>query len=103
MTVLTPDVANAVFDILVEHVGANEASRENFVHLQTDHHLPEYRFVGSLGFGGKFRRNTGHDIITDGWGEIWYTDCYPEDLTTERIGAMAAANIALSKLCRSIR
>ncbi len=45
----------------------------------------EYRFIGSLGFGGKFRNNGNHDGIP-------HVDCYSEDLTPEREAMIEAAN-----------
>lgn len=87
---LTPNQANAVYDILVKDAGASEDGREDFVYLQTHDHLREYRFIGGLGFGGKFRRN--------GWEDRWYVDCYTEDLTPERQAMIEAANAALAEL-----
>lgn len=85
---LTKDRANAVYDVLVEHAGAAEEGREGFVYLQTNGHLPEYRFLGSLGFGGKF----WHD------GGRWYVSAYREDMTPERQAAIDATNAALAAL-----
>lgn len=87
---LTAVQANAVYDILVKHAGSAEEAREGFVYLQSNGHLPEYRFIGGLGFGGKFRRN--------GWKDRWYVDCYEEDLTPERQAMIEAANKALAEL-----
>jgi hypothetical protein len=76
--ILTPEQANAVFDILVEHAGARETMRPYFVSSQTSEFCSEFRFGGLLGGGGKFWRNTG--FRADGtWGEVWYVNGYPED------------------------
>lgn len=98
---LSVDQANAVWDILVEHAGASDnpdvGERESFVHLQTTRHLTEYRFIGNLGSGGKFWRNTSKR--PDGsWGEMWYINCYRESETPERLAAIQAANEALEAL-----
>ena len=96
---MTPDQANAVYDVLAKHCGANDAPgspdwlltpRDEFVFHQTREVQREYRFQGRLGFGGKFRRN--------GWEDRWYVDCYPEDLTPERQQMIDAANAALAEL-----
>ncbi len=90
---LTTDQANAVYDVLVEHVGAVADGnwwRENFVYVQTAEVVSEYRFQGALGFGGKFRRS--------GWGDRWRVDCYEEDLTNERRQMIDRANEALAEL-----
>jgi hypothetical protein len=94
---MTPDQADAVYDLLVEHCGASDesgplgsTSRDMFVFHQTREVQREYRFQGGLGFGGKFRRN--------GWEDRWYVDCYPEDLTPERQQMIDAANTALAEL-----
>lgn len=87
---MTSEQANAVYGILVEHCGATDRQREGFVYDQSTQVLPEYRFQGALGFGGKFRRN--------GWEDRWYVNCYPEDLTDERRKMIDAANEALAEL-----
>lgn len=56
--------------------------------LQAHGHLSEYRFIGSLGFGGKFWRNNGR----------WYVTAYREDLTPERQAVIDATNAALTAL-----
>ncbi len=91
-TPLTAAKADAVYDVLVEHAGASDmvSAREEFVQLQTDRHCPEYRFVGLLGFGGKFRRG--------GRSDRWYVDCYPEDLTPQRQAAIDTTIKALEDL-----
>lgn len=67
---------NKVYDILAEHVGAHEHYREFFVQdaLREKHQLTEWRFCGSLGFGGKIWRSNGKV----------YVNCYSEDKTPER-------------------
>lgn len=68
----------AVWDLLVEHVGAHNDSddKEAFVRAFTriDHPASEWRFQGTLGFGGKFYRSN----------EEFWVACYPEDRTPEK-------------------
>lgn len=51
----------------------------------------EYRFMGDLGFGGKFRNNGNRDNTP-------YVDCYPENETPERLKMIEAANKRLAEL-----
>jgi hypothetical protein len=84
-------VANLIYDILVSTCGASDNGwgRYDFVH-----HFPtsEYRFQGSLGFGGKFWVNHG----------CWYVNCYREDETPGRLDAIASANVRLENLYQDI-
>lgn len=97
MKPMTEQMANDVYSVLVEMVGARESGREEFVYHQTNSVCTEFRFIGSLGFGGKFWRISGrrHD---DSWGEVWIVNQYPED---ERDGDKAKiyfTNILLANL-----
>lgn len=58
MKPLTEKMANKVYDILVAECGASDRpdDRQWFVCGQTREVVREWRFCGSLGFGGKFRR-----------------------------------------------
>ncbi len=87
---LTTDQANAVYDILIRHAGGEEHDRDTFVYSQTSRFQPEYRFMGGLGFGGKFRRN--RDGI--------YVDGYFEDVKDrpDRQRAIDVTNAALAGL-----
>lgn len=78
-------LANASFDILVEHGGAIEPQRDSFIHYVT-HGGREYRFQGHLGFGGKFRPST------------MSVDYYREDETPERDEIQATINRKLEEL-----
>lgn len=77
--------ANRVWDILEAECGASPAGREDFVVQATLYGITEYRFMGSLGFGGKF----WHDMRVS---------CYPEDRTPERDAMIAKANSRLAWL-----
>jgi hypothetical protein len=87
---LTVEQANAVYDILVRYAGASEHNRDDFVTIQTHQPCTEYRFMGSLGFGGKFWRNDGR----------WYVSAYPEDIAAqpERERAIRLTNGPLAGL-----
>ncbi len=87
---MTAEQADAVYDVLVEHCGASESNRTNFTFFIAPMEVAEYRFVGALGFGGKFRRSGREDR--------WYVDCCEEDLTDERQRMIDAANKVLAVL-----
>ena len=82
-----------VYDILVSLAGAtdDESNRAQFHHFWRDRRdLREYRFIGELGFGGKF--------YCSGSGHNWRVDCYPEDLTPYRKDVINETNSALATL-----
>lgn len=93
---LNPEVAHAIYDILVDECGAADGHesfgcyslRDLFVGNQTNGFITEWRFSGALGFGGKFWRNVGR----------WYVSCYREDETPKRLRAIDRANKRLQKL-----
>ena len=80
-----------VYDALVKFCGASDRAydREHFVAVQCAEEPPtEWRFQGSLGFGGKFWRDNGRFRVS----------CYPEDETPERLKALSETNMVLSRL-----
>lgn len=84
---MSPALANTIYDILVEHAQASERNRDDFVYCMgeaLDRH--EYRFQGSLGFGGKFYLNARGPRVS----------CYREDETEERCRAVITTNAALA-------
>lgn len=86
---LNRDQANAAFDILVAECDAHEGDRSQFLHwAERNIDTREYRFMGSLGFGGKFR--VGY--------RTWRVDCYPEDETIQRKDSVVRANRRLATL-----
>lgn len=95
MRKITGEQADKAYDILVQHAGARDKpdDRTSFVWSMTDakHHCYEYRFGGSLGFGGKFRNDGNHD-------DTPYVDCYREDETPARIARITATNKLLADL-----
>ena len=89
---ITEDVANRVYDILIETCGQRDdyEGRMSFVAgISGEGQWTEYRFIGSLGFGGKVW-NTG--------SRGFYVSCYPEDITPEREEMIEAANAKLAEL-----
>lgn len=89
---MSRDQAGAIWDVLVKHAGAGEHDRESFVmafsHPAMRPTPTEWRFCGSLGFGGKFWDNAGQ----------WYVSCYPEDATVERRRIIQKVNGILDTL-----
>jgi hypothetical protein len=84
---INPSAAQAVaiWDVLVAECGNrnDEPERGMFLRYITEETEPlEWRFMGSLGFGGKFYVN----------GNGWYVGCYREDRTTEGEEAIRLAN-----------
>jgi len=85
--IMTVEQANIVYDQLVNIGGAYEPERDSFIyhHTESKDGCSEWRFVGKLGFGGKYR--SGSNSV----------DCYKEDTNPERIKIMKELNDALSK------
>jgi hypothetical protein len=89
--VITKEQANAVFDILIEECKAQEFDRDQFVRYMTtdpDDGFKEFRFGGTLGFGGKCKLSNGSV----------YTSYYAEDHTEARMAASNAANRRIDDL-----
>ncbi len=80
-----------IWDVLVKHAGASEGGREAFIALASDwgERTLEYRFMGSLGFGGKVWLNNGPHT---------YVNCYREHETEGRRKLMEIANGELKLL-----
>lgn len=77
-----------VYGVLVDYCGAHNAlsARRDFIASFPE--CREYRFMGSLGFGGKVWWNRGQ----------LYVNCYPEHMTPEREVTIAATNKRLAAL-----
>lgn len=87
------DRESDVYDILVKIAGAtdDENNRSQWHHFWNERdQYHEYRFIGSLGFGGKF--------YCDGRGAGWRVDCYPEHATPLRQTIIQNTNSALATL-----
>lgn len=89
---LTREQAIAVWEVLTEECDAQDWMRDEFMHYvcRPDAlNFYEFRFMGALGFGGKFHISpAGH----------WYVSCYREDRTPEREAMQTAANARLDAL-----
>ena len=83
-------MAEEIYDLLTILAGASSGMKQDFVHSQRDseYFVNEYRFQGSLGFGGKFwvTRNN------------MYVNCYPEDETDKILEIIEVVNRALKIL-----
>lgn len=78
----------AVWDILVASCGASKAGRDDFVaQAMQQGYVPEYRFQGELGFGGK--------VHMEGPPRV---SCYGEDENPRRLRTIDDANELLAKL-----
>lgn len=96
---VTEEQANRIWDILVEECGARAEAdqfacpgREHFTrYLVEPSRSPfEYRFCGSLGWGGKFHARAD--------GSQWRVSCYSEHETPARREAITRANDRLGHL-----
>ena len=83
---------DAIWTVLVQECGAAEGDgmlgRAWFLAAQQHRPVTEYRFIGALGFGGKFWINDGRLYVT----------CYREDETPERLAMIERANRRLAEL-----
>lgn len=89
---LTIDQCNKIYDILVEAgASADEHMRQDFIHHFTSYDPPtEWRFMGKLGFGGKFRYRP--------CGAVFIVDCYSEDMNSTRRKVIDETNTKLKPL-----
>jgi len=85
---MTEEQAREAIKIINEECAANIDDRDaySFISYVTkeEHGYREWRFIGSLGFGGKFRVNSDRPHP--------YVDCYREDETPSRLDAIKRAN-----------
>lgn len=78
---------STLYQLLISEVGAKPGQVADFLtHQLGDEPCPEYRFQGSLGFGGKlvYDRSRGFTVT-----------CYPEDETPERKELLKKVNTLL--------
>lgn len=90
MIKLTKTQWQQVYDILTEECGAPEEPRTDFLTSQA-HGTTEFRFGGSLGFGGKLFNS----------GDGLHVACYFENGTPERTVAIEAANRRLKRFTKN--
>lgn len=98
MRQISKEQATAARLILVEECGMRpDDGRCSFVSLVSaninrwGHACHEFRFMGALGFGGKFRNNGNRDNTP-------HVDCYREHETPERLAMIENANRRLAEL-----
>ena len=87
----TPLFHQRIYDVLVRTCDAtdDESNRLQWDSFWLRSNDPdEYRFIGALGFGGKFWRGRSE----------WHVSCYPEDRNPERDERIKRANHALEVL-----
>ena len=81
---------DTIYDILYEHCRAPWGLKNSFIQSVQDNNKSypyEFRFCGSLGFGGK--------IFIDS-NKIWIS-CYKEDETPERLATIRKVNELLKE------
>lgn len=84
--------AAKIAEILVVECGASASLLKDWgfeAYVTGTEHI-EFRFQGHLGWGGKFRADSG--------GGRWRVDAYPEDETPQRLRMIAKANARLKEL-----
>jgi hypothetical protein len=88
---MNTETANQIYDVLLANCGPfpSYSNRDSFVREFTaKNHTKEWRFIGTLGFGGKFWDNNGK----------YYVSCYSEDETPERTRTIAVVNAKLAAI-----
>lgn len=91
---ITSDQIDEVIKILVEECGMRPPDRYcafRYHVAEAKDPCREYRFMGDLGFGGKFRNN-GNNNNTP------HVDCYREHETPSRLAMIERANARLAAL-----
>lgn len=105
-------IANEIYDLLVDHAGAStkDNRRAQFIHFLTNdaasiHDTLEFRFMGALGFGGKFwiGRESFLDESDPNWHGEWWVNQYREDETPETVSMVKATQSSLNALYLSKR
>lgn len=79
----------AIWAVLVAVCGVDPDGLDDFVHNVRDSRMPEYRFQGSLGFGGKVYIENPPRV-----------ECYKENETTERLRTINSANELLAIIAK---
>lgn len=86
---ITEHQALSILQILIEECGytAEAGRRADFVRsiVKDEPRCLEYRFMGALGSGGKFRNNGNNDNVP-------YVDCYAESSTPAIVAMIDRAN-----------
>lgn len=87
---ISEGAAHKAFDLLVRYGQADDDARDMFVRYATTG-LDEWRFIGSLGIGGKIYLMTHPK-------RALYVNCYLEDSNDERNAFMRFLNGELAKV-----
>ena len=91
---LTPAVAEAIYDVVVEICGANPDPREKWSYVRyatgEEQMASEWRFQGYLGFGGKIKNNA--DRV--------YVCCYRENENEKRLDLIKQTNERLDTILK---
>lgn len=85
MSEITTEQAAAALQILKDECGYAPSHYSGEFERTAVEGCSEYRFCGSLGFGGKFRNNGNNENVP-------YVDYYQENKTPERDAAVQRAN-----------
>jgi hypothetical protein len=94
---ITTDQAEKALAILREECGYTGDPYDGrgfiraIVTADKTHVCDEFRFIGALGFGGKFRNNGNCENTP-------HVDCYSENKTPERLAMIKRANARLAEL-----
>jgi hypothetical protein len=92
---MTQEFWSNVWQVLVEECGASEERGsghgfDSFHHYMAESYdWYEFRFIGHLGFGGKFHRRWNGDL---------YVSCYPEEMTPAKRKMIDRANERLAAM-----
>lgn len=86
----TKEQAKEIYRVLVTEAGADGRDREeqSFVQAVIEPRFTEWRFMGKLGFGGKFKIGSNK----------WYIDCYKEEMTPVAKTIIDKVNFILSNI-----
>lgn len=98
--IISREVAYQIWNILRECCGASEDSYDSihFADVAETQGITEWRFGGSLGFGGKFWANKRPGQS----GMVFYVSCYREHETPERSAMIQNANERLYRLAYAL-
>jgi len=96
---ITADEAASIVHILVEECGYIETGHSigemaraiEWPNANSRYPCTEYRFMGALGFGGKFRNNGNRDGVP-------HVDCYRENQSPQRLEMIEKANARLAQM-----
>lgn len=93
------DKLNSIFDILVNMAKAPENIRDSFINRQTssdEYFKREFRFIGTLGLGGKLHSRDPKAFRFPG-EQVWWVTQYPQDQTEESKKLIEQINLQLKK------